>query len=130
MFELADKSGTGVEIHASRPVFRRGKRQSPETIRRMRDILINQLASLGMDPEDIAKVFRDAPVCARQVRNRLSETPTTVQSQIAKACHEIMNLEREKAAQEHRPLRPPGVAVRPRRYRIHIQRTLFEEVGL
>jgi hypothetical protein len=57
-------------LSASRPAFRRAVRLHPETRRRLRDILIFQMKTLGCDPEDIAGIF-SMPICARQVRNRL-----------------------------------------------------------
>lgn len=93
----------------------------------MRDILINQLHSLGMDPEDISRVFSTGGITPRHIRNRLNETPKTMQSEIAKMCHEIMKLEREKAGEILQPRRPNRIARRPQPGpRVYRQLMLFD----
>lgn len=93
MFEKQDK--TEVEIHAFRPVFVRGRRLGTATRRRIRDLVLVLLHSMGMDPEDCAGCMSMA-LTGRQCRNRLDRIPVTFQSVISKIAREIMIAEHAK----------------------------------
>jgi len=89
--------GTETFRESARVTFRRGVRLPQDTCRRIRDILILQLRSLGMDSCDIATVL-STPITDRQIRNRVRQVrvPGNCQVELGKI---LMRAHRELDAE-------------------------------
>ena len=110
-------TGAGEEVYRDsvRPVFRRGKRLDEATIRRIRDILLTTLSSLGMSSEDIAEITK-AGITSRQVRNRVHrDMPVDFRGALEKIAVEIIaSAQKRVAAQRPARSHPVKPKVAPR----------------
>ncbi len=97
MFETS----TGEErfLEATRPVFKRGRRLGDVQLRRIRDVWLTLLHSLGMDHEDLSAMTK-LSLSSRQSRNRVAKVPAAIASELAKIAREILLAERTKLDDE------------------------------
>jgi hypothetical protein len=104
-------AGEEVYVAPSRPVFRRGKRLDEPTVRRIRDILMSLLASLGCDSEDIARVTAST-ITSRQVRNRVhKDMPVDFRDALENIAIEVIASAHKRVAA--RPARSRVTVVKP-----------------
>lgn len=103
MPNFCTNAGEEVYVGAARPVFRRGERLDDATIRRIRDIWIEVLCSLGMDSSDVARTLASSGVTDRQVRNKAQRN---MRLDYRKAL-EDMAVEIIASAQTRVAMRPP-----------------------